>query len=188
MPSRGRCIQAQAVRLVLGLDGTVRPVRACRLSIVAAVAMGSMSVARIGVAPNRAAAMDRTPQPHPTSSTDWPGPMCRSNAGPDEALVVDANPVPKAVPGSRTVGSRGNQLSDPSIRSIYVHLRSQHNHEPLAHPHRVRMMSPNHGPSSSANSRQRGFGDRVKPAGEPGGPLRSFCAGCPAFCSWPNMF
>ena len=78
-------------------------------AIVVSTATGSLSTARIGSNPRRAAAIDSTPDPQPTSSSDPRSDVASSST---QRRVVGCAPVPKARPGSiTTAGSPGSGCS-----------------------------------------------------------------------------
>ena len=94
-------------------------------SLAAAHASGSSSAATTREAPRRAAAMERMPEPAPTSSTTSPG-WTRPSSRRRHPRVVPCSAVPKAMPGSiwitRSPGpaSGSSQLGCTTSRGVIL--------------------------------------------------------------------
>jgi len=111
-PTRVKCPRRRAVELGVArcprtsLASTVTPF-ARAFSSVASIDGSSIVDATTGAKPSSAAAIDRTPDPQPTSSSGPGSSYCTSGA----ELLVWCDPVPKARPGSTTRPARPSAAS-----------------------------------------------------------------------------
>ena len=150
LPSRARMRRASPLRFALAL--------------VASTAIGSMSSASTRPAPSRTAAIERIPDPEPTSSTRAAAVSVarRQRSAMDSSAarhsrVVGWSPVPNAIPGSSAITtSPGSRWWSPPRRA---------DHDPAADPHHREVRLPRVRPIGLLHDACLELADRPQPEG-----------------------